>query len=64
MDFLRMIPLFPQSSQTFFEQFPPLGEVTDFFLMMANNLKCVFWNVSSWNDELKAEDCLLSEWQT
>ena len=49
---------------SFFEQFPSLVEVTDFFLMMTNYMQCVLWNVPSWNDELKAEDCLLSEWQT
>jgi hypothetical protein len=54
----------PSIFPIFFEQLPSLVEVTDFFLMMRNYMKCVLWNVLSWNDELKAEDGLLSEWQT
>ena len=63
--FLRMIPLFPQSFPNFSEQFPPLlGRINRFFLLMTNNVKRVFWNGPCWNDELMAEDGLLSEWQT
>ena len=32
--------------------------------VMTNNMKRVLWNVPSQSDELKAEDYLLSEWQT
>jgi hypothetical protein len=63
--FLRMIPLFPQSFQIFLNNFPLCWvELTDFLFMMTNNMKRVFWNGPCWNDELMAEDGLLSEWQT
>lgn len=37
-----MIPLLPHSSQALFEQFPPLAEEIDIFLMLENNYEACF----------------------